>query len=132
MMKFIDYLRGMVSRGAEHLIASFRYSLDGFGACFRDETAFRQEVAVGAVHFVLSFALQLSLTVFVYLTVLYVLLLAVELINTAVEAAVDCAVNDRHPLAKKAKDCASAAVFCVIAIFAVSWIVVLAKMFGRA
>lgn len=112
-----------------HLFASVRYSWAGLKVCFRDETAFRQELCVGIVHFAILFSLSLATSVRVYLTILYVMILTVELLNTAVEAVVDCTVQEKRPLAKKAKDCASAAVFCVITAFAVSWAVILIKLF---
>lgn len=113
-----------------HLLASMGYTIDGFKACARDETAFRQELVVGVVHLVLIALLGFPLVSKVFLTVLYGLLLAVELLNTAIEATVDCAVVGKHPLAKKAKDCASAAVFCIIVLYVIGWVVVLADYLG--
>ena len=112
-----------------HLFASLGYSWAGLKACFRDETAFRQELCCGVVHFALLFSLPLTTGVRVYLTILYVMILTVELLNTAVEAVVDCTVQEKRPLAKKAKDCASAAVFCIVTTFVISWMVVLVKSF---
>lgn len=125
----VKKLVSMIQVNGVHLFASVRYSWAGLKACFRDETAFRQELCVGIVHFALLFSLPLATSVRVYLTILYVMILTVELLNTAVEAVVDCTVREKRPLAKKAKDCASAAVFCVIAAFTVSWAVIVIEFF---
>ena len=117
-----------VRKNVAHLFASAGYSLTGLWACVRDEAAFRQELLVGIVHFGLILWLDLSFAVCIYLTVLYVLLLAIELLNTSIEAVVDLATEGRiHSLAKKAKDCASAAVFCIIVLFVGSWLYVLIR-----
>lgn len=117
-----------VRKHVSHLFASTGYSLAGLWACARDEAAFRQELAAGIVHFGLIMWLDLSFAVCIYLSVLYVLLLAIELLNTSIEAVVDLATEGRiHSLAKKAKDCASAAVFCIIVLFVGSWLYVLIR-----
>ncbi len=51
--------------------------------------------------------------------------MTVELLNTAVEAVVDLASPEKHDLAKKAKDCGSAAVMCILILIVACWIVVL-------
>lgn len=117
-----------VRKNVAHLFASAGYSLAGLWACVRDEAAFRHELLAGIVHFGLILWLDLSFAVCIYLTVLYVLLLAIELLNTSIEAVVDLATEGRiHSLAKKAKDCASAAVFCIVVLFVGSWLYVLIR-----
>ena len=124
-------IRGLMAgirKNVAHFFASVGYSLAGLWACARDEAAFRQELVAGLVHFGLIWWLDLPFAVCVYLTVLYVLLLTVELLNTGIEAVVNLVTEGRiHPLAKKAKDCASAAVFCIIVFFVGSWLYVLLK-----
>ena len=115
-----------IRKNVAHLFASTGHSLAGLRACARDEAAFRQELVAGIVHFGLILWLDLPFATCVFLTVLYVLLLVVELLNTSIEAVVDLATKGRiHPLAKKAKDCASAAVFCMAVLFVGSWLYVL-------
>ena len=117
-----------MSRHITHLVESVGYSFSGIKACVRNEQAFRQELLAGIVHFGLIMWLDLSFAVCIYLTVLYVLLLAIELLNTSIEAVVDLATEGRiHSLAKKAKDCASAAVFCIVVLFVGSWLYVLIR-----
>lgn len=115
-----------IRKSVVHLFASAGYSLVGLWACARDEAAFRQELIAGIVHFILILWLDLPRATCVFLTVLYVLLLAVELLNTSIEAVVDLATEGRiHSLARKAKDCASAAVFCMVVLFVGCWLYVL-------
>ena len=121
-MRRIDF------RGFEHLLRALRYSADGIRACLRDEVAFRQECAIAVPHFLAVILLPLSFQVRLYMTALWFVLVAVELVNTALEAVTDIASPSVHELAKKAKDCGSAAVFSIIVLFLLSWLVVLAKL----
>lgn len=114
-----------IKRSFRHLVDSARYSVAGLLACFKDEQAFRQEVAFGILHFILMIAINLSALQRIYLIVLYVLILVAELLNTAIESAVDLYSQEFHPNAKKAKDCASAAVFCLVVLLVVSWITII-------
>lgn len=109
--------------GAVHFLRAFRCSANGFRVCFRDEIAFRQECALAIPHFILVVLLPLSVQARVYLTALWFLLIVVELLNTAIESVTDLATPGQHDLAAKAKDCGSAAVSCVLALFLVSWLV---------
>ena len=121
-------LSGIVRKHVAHFFASFGYSLAGLRFSLA-ETAVRQELALGAVVVPVAVFLDIPFAVSLMLVCLWVLVLVVELLNTALEAVVDLASPERHPLAKKAKDCASAAVFLVIALNAVAWVCVLARRF---
>lgn len=109
-------------KSINHLFLSLRYSLAGLRACFRDEVAFRQECVLGLVHFVALVLLPLTIGVRFVLVSVWVLLVVVELLNTAIESVVDLVSPQRHPLAAKAKDCASAAVFCMLLLLMACWI----------
>ena len=123
-MKFLT----IIFVGVNHLFRALKYSASGLRACFRDEIAFRQECAMAIPHFILLFALPITFSTRVFLTFLLAILLAFELINTAIEAVVDLASPERHLLAGKAKDCASAAVFIVIISYALGWTYVLGRL----
>lgn len=116
----------IAARHLRHLFASFGYSLSGLSLAL-GETAFKQELALGLVAMPLAFLLRLSLSLKLLLAALWAVLLAAELLNTAIEAVVDLASPGRHPLAKKAKDCASAAVFVIIVMNALAWAAALAR-----
>ena len=109
------------SHGLKHFFQACRYSADGL----RDavgEAAFRQELVFGAVAVPLAWFLPFPATMSLLLTLAWLGLLAVEILTTAVEAVVDLASPDRHPLAKQAKDLASAAVTIAIIANILAWI----------
>jgi diacylglycerol kinase (ATP) len=107
--------------GLPRLMNAFGYSLEGFKAAFKHEDAFRQEVFLAIV--LIPLALYLGGTpveqALMIASVLFVLI--VELLNSAIEAAVDHTSTEKHALAKRAKDIGSAAVFLALAIVFIVW-----------
>ncbi|CAB1368736.1 diacylglycerol kinase [Denitratisoma oestradiolicum] len=104
---------------------AFFYSLAGLQAAYRHEDAFRQEVWL-AVLLIPTALLSPASGIGKALMVASVLLvLVVELLNSAVEAAVDRISLDHHDLAKRAKDIGSAAVFVSLANVPLVWGLVL-------
>ena len=81
------------------------YSLAGLRAAWRDEAAFRQEIMLAAVLVPLAFFLASDRISLVLMVGCVLLVLVVELLNTAIEAAINRISTEIHPLAKKAKDC---------------------------
>ena len=106
------------------------YSCAGLGAAFRNETAFRQELAVAAVLVAVAVALPTTPVQLALLIGSMLLVLVVELLNSAIEAAVDRISFDDHALAKQAKDIGSAAVFVSMLGCAAVWGLVLYDIFG--
>ena len=97
------------------------YALEGLRAAWRSEAAFRQE-AIGAMVFVpLAFLIPVPLPLRAALAASVLFVLLVELLNSAIEAAIDRISTERHPLSKRSKDAGSAAVFVAIAIAAITW-----------
>jgi len=102
-----------LSRGATphsrtlRLGSALRHALDGIRHAWQTEPNFRLETAVGALALLLALWLGVNLAP-VLLAV--GLVLSLELLNTAIEATVDLASPEPHPLAKTAKDTAAAAV----------------------
>ncbi|MBX2856830.1 MAG: diacylglycerol kinase [Rhodobacteraceae bacterium] len=86
---------------------SFKYAWHGLREAWRSELNFRVELCLGMAAVVLALALGVSLT-----PVLLAcgLVLSAELFNSAIEAVVDLASPEQHPLAKRAKDFGAAAV----------------------
>ncbi len=109
----------------QRLVNATRYSLKGLQAAFRLEQAFRQEVLV--LVFVIPTGLWLGKNGVerALLIASWLLVMVVELINSAIEAVVDRVGLERNELAGKAKDLGSAAVFCAIVLAIALWIVVL-------
>lgn len=89
------------------LRAAFGVAFEGLAAVWRTSGNFRLEVAVGAVAVTLGLLLGTGI---VPILTLCALVLSLELMNCALEAAVDLASPELHPLAKFAKDAAAAAV----------------------
>lgn len=116
-------------RGMGHFFAAFKNSISGFASAFRRESAFRQELAAGAVHFVLLAVLPLPWLWRILLTAAWLAWMAVELLNSAIEEVVDLVSPQWNEYAKRAKDYASAAVFLSICIFAGGWIAALIALF---
>jgi diacylglycerol kinase (ATP) len=111
--------------GISRLIRSFGYSFQGFRLAWREEAAFRQEVALALV--VIPAALYLGHTGVerALLILPMLLILVIELLNSAVEAVVDRAGTERHPLAGMAKDMGSAAVLLGFILLGTVWLLIL-------
>lgn len=101
------------------------YSFAGLRAAFVHEDAFRQEVLLAALLIPVAFFLPASGTGKALMIGSVLLVLVVELLNSAVEATVDRISLDQHRLAKRAKDIGSAAVFISLTNVAVVWLLVL-------
>ncbi|MCQ2393133.1 MAG: diacylglycerol kinase [Kiritimatiellae bacterium] len=108
--------------GMPHCFAALKYSLHGFLACLREEAAFRQECVLGIPHFIMLSLIEMDAWIRVQLGTLWFLLIAVELLNSGIEAVVDLASPKHHELARKAKDCGSAAVMCLLVLIVGCWI----------
>lgn len=111
--------------GLQRLMNAFGYSLEGFKAAFKHEDAFRQEVFLAIILIPLAFYLGKSPIEKALMIASVLLVLIVELLNSAIEAAVDHTSTEHHALAKRAKDIGSAAVFLALSIVAVVWGLVL-------
>jgi diacylglycerol kinase (ATP) len=111
--------------GLRRLINAFGYSVEGFKAAFKHEDAFRQEVFLAIVLIPLAFYLGKTSIEKALMIASVLLVMIVELLNSAVEAAVDHTSTEHHALAKRAKDIGSAAVFFALAIVLVVWGLVL-------
>ena len=112
-------------RGFARLRAATVYSVEGLRACFASEEAFRLEIMLAVVLTPLAFWLGDSPAERGLLLVAIVLVLLVELLNSAIEAVVDRIGLEYHALSKKAKDIGSAAVFISLVSFVVLWVAVL-------
>ena len=111
--------------GITRLINAFRYSLDGFAAAYRHEDAFRQETWLALVLIPLALFLPAGAIGKALMIGSVILVMIVELLNSAVEAVVDRVSLERHHLAKRAKDIGSAAVLLALINVAVTWGLVL-------
>ena len=101
------------------------YSFDGLKAAYRHEDAFRQEVWLALVLIPLALFLPVSGIGKALMIASVLMVLIVELLNSAVEATVDRVSLEHHRLAKRAKDIGSAAVLFSLINVAVVWLLVL-------
>ena len=115
-----------MTRGFEHLVKATGYSLAGLRAAVKHEEAFRQELL--ALVIVVPVALWLGKSGIERALLLgsCLLVIVIELVNSAIEAVVDRIGSERNELAGRAKDLGSAAVFCAIVLAIVVWLLVLA------
>jgi len=107
--------------GMRRIIRAFGFSMQGFAAAWRHEAAFRQETLLAVILLPLSFWLARNLNEWLLLTVTILLVLIVELLNSALEAVVDRISDEHHELAGRAKDIASAAVFVSLCLTFIVW-----------
>src|SRR4030088_37292 len=97
--------------GLERLWNALGYSLQGMASAFRHEDAFRQECLLAAVLIPPALLIPVGGTERGVMIASVLLVLIVELLNSAVDAAVDSISLENHRLAKRAKNIGSAAVF---------------------
>jgi diacylglycerol kinase (ATP) len=100
--------------GLKRLWNALHYSFAGISAALVHEDAFRQEALFAAILIPLSFFLPVTWSSRALMIASVLLVLIVELINSAIEAIVDRVSLDHHPLSKRAKDVGSAAVFLAL------------------
>lgn len=111
--------------GLRRLINALRWTVRGFRSTFKHEEAFRQEVYLCLVMAPLGLWLGDNGIERVLLVGPLLIVLIVELLNSAIESVVDRISTDRHKLSGRAKDQGSAAVFVSLALVALSWMLVL-------
>jgi len=107
------------------LFKNARYALEGFIHAFKSETSFKLEI-----FFSLPIMIAISLFPFTFaakiaLVITLVLIMIVELLNSAVENVVDLVTQDIHPLAKSAKDIGASAVLFSVLLHLAIWVMVL-------
>ncbi|MDD4914793.1 MAG: diacylglycerol kinase [Methylococcales bacterium] len=113
------------AKGFKRLINACIFSFAGFKATWQHEEAFRQEVSLFLLTTPLALWLGGSNIEKVLLIGSVVLVLLVELLNSAVEAVVDRVGFEHHELSGRAKDIGSAAVMLSLIWAAVTWAIIL-------
>ncbi len=107
--------------GWRRLVKATGYSWQGLRAAWRHEAAFRQETVVTIVAIVIAGCLDVDAVSRILLIGSVVLIMIVEIINSAIEAVVDRLGSDIHPLSGRAKDLGSAAVLLAILLAVFVW-----------
>ena len=117
--------------GFARIISAFGYSVAGLRSAWRSEHAFRQELLLLVVATALALPLPLPAVQKLLLIGVFVLVLVVELINSAIEAVVDRISLEAHDLSKNAKDFGSAAVLLSMLLAFATWAVIVWPLLAR-
>jgi len=112
-------------QGLKRLIKATGYSYKGICAAFKHEAAFREEVLLAIIAIPLAIWLDVSQLERMLMISSVLLIVLVELLNSALEAVVDRIGQEHHELAGRAKDMGSAAVFFAMLIAGYIWLEVL-------
>ncbi len=111
--------------GLVRIIKAAGYSWQGLRAAWQYEAAFRQEAVTALITLVIACWLDVDAITRVLLIGSVVLVVVVEILNSAIEAVVDRIGQERHPLAGRAKDMGSAAVLITILLALFVWVTLL-------
>ncbi len=112
------------------VVRAARISINGLRAAWSGEAAFRQEAVLACLMLPLAWWVGRGWLETAFLSACVLLVLLVELLNSAIEAVVDRASPEHHPLAGRAKDMGSAAVMIALVICALAWGLALAQRFA--
>lgn len=93
------------------VLRSFQVAIEGIMLTVKEERNFRIHLAISVIVVFLSFLLALSKVEWLFIMTAIFGMLSLELVNSAIERAVNLVTNQYHPLAKAAKDMASGALF---------------------
>ncbi len=115
--------------GIFRLVMACKYSYDGVKNALKNEAAFRQEAMLAIVLIPTAIFLGVGLIEKLLLVGSVILLMIVELLNSAIEECVNLCTSQIHPLAKRSKDMASAAVSFAIINLIIVWVVILWNYF---
>ncbi|WP_029686456.1 diacylglycerol kinase [Tatumella saanichensis] len=107
--------------GWRRLVKATGYSWQGLRAAWEHEAAFRQETVVAVLAAIIACCLDINLVTRLMLIGSVVLVIIVEIINSAIEAVVDRFGGEQHALSGRAKDMGSAAVLLAILLALVVW-----------
>lgn len=118
------------AQGLTRIINAFGYSRQGLKAAYRYEAAFRQEVWLALILIPLALWLKLSAVSTVLLIGSVLLVLIVELVNSAIEVIVDRIGPEYHELSGRAKDVGSAAVLVALVLMVLTWALLLWEAFA--
>ncbi len=111
-------------------IRSFGYAIEGFRTAVATERNIKVQLLVGVLAVVAGVVLRIDALSWVLVLLCIGLVLFAELVNTSIEAIVDLATQDLHPLAKRAKDIAAASVFTLSITATVVGIIVFVRALG--
>src|SRR3954471_9567047 len=115
----------MKRRSFTNFISSVRYAIEGFFAAFKHEPSFREDLIFAVLLVPLAVILPVNAVSTALMIASLILILIVELLNSAIEWVIDYIRPEIHPLAKRIKDMASAAVFLSYINCVAVWVILL-------
>lgn len=108
-------------RNFRNFFSSVGFALEGFSAAFRHEPSFREDLIFAIILTPVAIILPVNAVSTAVMMAALFLIIIVELLNSAIEWTIDYISTEQHPMAKRAKDMASAAVFLSYLNCAVVW-----------
>ncbi|HHF3094382.1 TPA: diacylglycerol kinase [Vibrio diabolicus] len=115
--------------GLKRIVKATGYSIQGLKAAFKHEAAIRQELALLSIAVILAWLVDVGMVERILMIGVVVLVLIVELVNSAIEVVVDRIGIERHELSGRAKDIGSAAVMVALAFAGFTWLYILASRY---
>jgi diacylglycerol kinase (ATP) len=112
-------------RSFRNFFSSVRYSVEGFFAAMKHEPSFREDLIFAVLLTPFAIILPVNAVSTAVMVGSLVLILIVELLNSAIEWTIDYVRPEQHPLAKRVKDMASAAVFLSYINCIIIWVILL-------
>jgi len=117
--------------GLSRVMHAFGYSMQGFRAAIKHEAAFREELILAIILVPLAFWLTSNTLYLMAMLGSLLLVLIVEILNSAIEAVVDRIGSEQHELSGRAKDMGSAAVFLALMNVILMWGLVLYQIYFK-
>jgi diacylglycerol kinase (ATP) len=117
-------------KGNKGITRAFRAAINSWNGliyAYKEESAFRQELALSLILIPLAIYLPVTPVEKILLIASVILVLITELLNSSVEAAIDRISFEVHDLSKRAKDFGSAAVMLALLLCALTWAIVLSE-----
>ena len=112
-------------RSFRNFFSSLRFSVEGFIAALRFEPSFREDLIFAIILVPFAIVLPVNAVSTALMIAALFLIIIVELLNSAIEWTIDYISTEKHPLAKRAKDMASAAVFLSYLNCIVVWLIII-------
>ncbi|MCC8381003.1 diacylglycerol kinase [Xenorhabdus sp. PB30.3] len=119
------------STGLTRIIKAAGYSVKGIKAAWKNEAAFRQEAVLAILATIVAFSFDFGILERLFLISSVMLVLIVEMLNSAIEAVVDRIGSEYHELSGRAKDMGSAAVFLAMILALFIWVIISWSYFTR-
>ena len=118
-------------RSFRNFFSSLRFSVEGFMAALRFEPSFREDLIFAIILVPFAIILPVNAVSTAVMIAALFLIIIVELLNSAIEWTIDYISTEKHPLAKRAKDMASAAVFLSYLNCIVVWLIIILANWRR-